>query len=202
MATFTAASFAGVIVTYDVLQNSMVAPDVTAKDLNHGAGVNRLLTNYQTNNYRESNLTDAIADDDYVTFGFQSVDKYDLTNVTFQARSRNRGPQNLVVMASVDNAAFQQVGAQQFLASFVRTQTVDLSSLSGVDDVELRFYLWGEGTSSFTPYFHLSGDGALGTDMIVVNGDLSAVPEPSSCLLLLLISSGLVLRRRRSAENL
>ena len=144
-----------------------------------------------------SDMPDAIANNQFIHFTMtaDNVASYaDLTSLTFDAvRSANNGVIDLAVRSSLDGFASDLTLDSSTIASSstgFTTHTVDLSSadFDSVNSVEFRIYFDNR---------QADGNGGSGTsfDNIIVNGEFTQVPEPSSLLLLGAGVFSLIIRR-------
>ena len=112
----------------------------------------------------------------------------DLTSVTFDYRNATPGGQVrwLAFRTSIDtNLTFSELGGAR---PAVRNGNVDLSGAAyqGLTDTTVEFYWYAGG----------QGSGDIDFDTVVINGDVSPIPEPSSIALLGLASLAAMRRRR------
>jgi hypothetical protein len=189
--------------------------NATTNSFTYNGGTDRVSSWALLNSSASTTFAGAVVNGDYITFSITPGAGYqlDLTSITFQVASgsssttSNRAfylvsesqPANFTsssTVLSTDRTAFGggtiplQAGAGA-IDTVPKDYTVDLTSFTGITTTQyFRFYLQA-GVSQ-----------ALTFDDIVVNGTVSAVPEPSTYASLAgLIALGLVASRRRKHQE-
>lgn len=179
-------------------------PNSTASSIFAGAGVS--MVSSSTGNptpsgaMQNANTTTeafAISGNDYFEFTItpQSGYQMDLTSLSLQYQRNNlSAPTNLFIRSSVDSYGSNLFSDGSLPAGSFETGTLSLSSILSFQDltsaVTFRIYAWGG-----------SGATSLRFDNVTLSGTMSAVPEPSSCLMLVMglavLSRGLRRESRR-----
>jgi hypothetical protein len=124
---------------------------------------------------------------DYFQWGFTSTQPYDLTNLEIAFRSskasgaNNGGPNSADFQISVNGGSFVSFATLTGFQDSTQVSTISLSSFTNVSSATFRLYgLSAENSSGVLDIVNsLSGN----TRGIVVNGTLSAIPEPAAFLL-------------------
>ena len=156
----------------------------------------------------EVNLTNAISANDYLSFsitadspGTLNVDGFSI-DTAVASNSNDRPADQFNVLAQVnggttwlaadalttDQTVTQIQGLREFQSLFI-----DLSgdaTFEQIDSVEFRIFLWGSNGLN-------QNISRLNVDQIVVEGTISAIPEPSSFFVALMSAMILAGRRRR-----
>jgi hypothetical protein len=215
-------SHAATLVSYEFLDNDVTQTTGTAtgSDVSYGsftgggAGGTLGTSSASDSLYVRTSATGAAAADadtlakaitlnNYATFTLTNTtgETVDLTNLTFDIYFTAGGTTNtygLYVMS--DAAAFTAgnelgsvvydttVSAAPATATQITTGLSGLADLATSDTIDFRIY-FVDNIDSVDPIFRV--------DNITVNGDVAAVPEPSSTVLLGLGGLALILRRRK-----
>lgn len=178
-----------------------VAVNLTGNDLVAGAGVDS--TTFATFNYSgwdAQTLSDAVAQDEYFSWGFDVDAGYqvDLTDFDIRFDRSGTGPDDVAIFLwGGDLMSSTQVFSFDFAdtTSGITFTNIDLSGLGSLTGtVEFRLYSWASEANGGT--FDLeSFDFPTDDRSIVVRGDVSLIPSPAAAGLLGL--GGLVAARRR-----
>lgn len=185
-----------------MFEAAIIPTDVTA-----GSGLNPQsgASTYNFNNWdpASTNAVEAIAADDFWTWGFE-VDTLGLVTLdNFQIRldRSGSGPQNFEVLVSVNGDPATSVLAGDVPttgADFTSDSLAGLGLLTGGDAITFTLAAFNSTTTDGTfDIEELDGrDDGIG---FVLNGTAVAVPEPSSLFALGSITSAVCWRRRRRA---
>ena len=193
--------------------DSSVAPNFTAENLaglslTRGPGVNSNLAvvpgAFGAGNWATPSLPDLT--NKYLSFGFEVDPLYyaELSMISFRGESNNEGPRDFAIRSSLDNFGsnlhtFQTLG-DGGPNLHVANVSFDASVLGPVmGEVEFRIYQTSlnSPTASTTSagWFRIRGPG--GGSGFSVGGDITAIPEPGSLMVLGGLSLVALLRRRR-----
>ena len=175
---------------------------VTGLDLNRGTGLSQASGGtYNSRGWTESNIANALLDEDYLEFGFSSSDAYDLTSLDIRYDRSNTGPSNIELLASTDGFLFGSIFSDSAISASGELNSIDLSSFTNITNLTFRLVGWGATTSVGT--FDIENAGSLGGEGIQINGELAviaAVPLPAGLPLMLggLGMLGLARRARKA----
>ena len=138
----------------------------------------------------------AVAAGDYFGFTVNADVGFELglTSLTFDIGRALRGTQDYAVRSNVDGFAENIVFANDVIPlDTLAPQLVDLSGAAyqGLESIELRIYFDDRVNNS-------PSSSATYIDNVQLNGDVTAIPEPSSSIILGLAAALSVLRRRRA----
>ena len=176
------------IVGYTSANGATVSPDaigagVTGNDLVRGAGVSQAGGggSFRSDGWSQSDLADAIANDDYLQWGFTSSLAYNLSDLDIRYGRSGTGPNQIEIQIDT-GSGFSTIFSDSSVVTSGETQLdIDLSSFQGITTATFRLY--GFGASNNNGSFDINNDSLIEGDRgIVVNG--IAVPEPSSVLFL------------------
>ncbi len=183
------------------LAGTGVAAGVSADALLAGDGLT--VRNFSTFNFSgwdplNTSSADALADDEFWTWGFTSSIAYDLTDFSIRLDRSPTGPDDFEIEVAVNGSTdFTSVLSFDFQDSStgVNFLNVDLTGFNSVTDVDFRLTAFNSESNAGTFDLELlpSGNG------IEIVGAVSAIPLPAPALMLL---SGLIglgaLRFRRA----
>lgn len=187
---------------------------LSAAELRLGAGVNPSTTAGQygfkvSSSEEQTTLAEAIANDHYIEFFFTAATGYevDLNSITFLGQSSDSGADDVAFMSSVDGfAAGDEIDSLSGISgstggfdtdsSGFGTGTITLADARYQNLSEITFRLYGWNTSSGSGITYLRS--LTGND-VVLDGTVSAVPEPATFALMAgwLGMVSLMLQRRR-----
>lgn len=193
-------------------QNGTTQPSInglaaTGQDLARGAGINQASGgNFNSNGFSTSSTTlaDAIAADDYLTFGFNvnSGSSIDMTDIIVEMDRSGTGPSTVYLLYDADGGGFdpgdllqtESIPDPGALLTFNTGLPSGLTSGSGL--VEFRFYYSGATSGSGTS--DIEDDLIGGNIGLQLNGSISSIviPEPGTLGIAGLILAGGLLRRR------
>lgn len=184
-----------------------VNPAVAGTNLEAGSGlVAQTFSTFNFNDWDPTNTSyaDAVADDEVFTWGFTVTDALatiDLTTLDIRLDRSGTGPDDFEVRVRVNAGSETTVLTHDYAdtTSGVNFLGVDLSAVTGlgVGDT-VTFTLGAFNAESAAGTFDLETiTFPGGNDSIVVSGDITVIPEPSTAMLL---GAGLAAlgRRRRS----
>ncbi|MEP2776267.1 MAG: PEP-CTERM sorting domain-containing protein [Luteolibacter sp.] len=141
-----------------------------------------------------ANMDAAVAADQYFTFTVTADGGYslDLQNLTFDINHGARGATDYAIRSSVDGFTANIVYASPGITGTSTGQDIDLSAVdfNSLSSVEFRIYLDNRINNN-------SGGASNVLDNVILNGDVNAVPEPSSLAMLLGGMGVLMFGRRR-----
>lgn len=166
----------------------------------------------------EANAINAVAGNDFISFGFTVADGYSvsLSSIDLSYRRRTLGPNGGVWQYAVNNGAFNDIAAASFtnssnagitLPPLALTGISDLQGLSAGTSVSFRLALFGATSSTLTGGYWTVFDVANTTAAdLALNGTVTApfdergsvAPEPTTVALLTLGTLTLFQRRRRA----
>lgn len=148
-------------------------------------------------NSREWSLSNAVnlSSNKYIQWGWSaSTQSVDLTDLEIQYDRSGSGPTQLAIAISVDGGSFQTIFTDADVFIGDETHTIDLTTFDEVESATFRLFGFdaasGEGTLDIE---EIEAGGRRG---IIVRGELSAVPEPTSSLVLLVGLLAAQFRRR------
>lgn len=179
---------------------------VSPENLNAGSGID--VQAFSTFNFSgwdidNTSYADALADDEVWTWGFSVTDplaSIDLTTMDIRLDRSGTGPDDFEIRATVNSASETTILAYDFndSSSGVNFLGVDLSALSGLTQGDVvEFTLAAFNAESAAGTFDLETITFPGNDGIVIQGDITVIPEPSTALLIGLGLAGLGVRSRR-----
>lgn len=184
---------AGLVIGYDIVQGDSLSaingPGVTGLDLTRGGGA----TNADGGSDFASGNWDSNA---YLQFGFSSTLPFDLTSLQFDL-SANGTLDNFRVEYSLDNFATSGTAAGPFGVGLVNADLTTISDLSGVTAATFRIFS-GAGVGDTVIINDLDPGPFSGNANIDFVLEGTAVPEPTSGLLVAVLGTGIALRRRRA----
>ena len=157
---------------------------VTPLQLSRGAGV----TPNQGIAFNSSNWSTAstlnLASNKYIQWGWStSSQALDLSSMTLQYDRSDNGPKKLAIALSIDGGVFQSIFTDEEVFIGDETHTISLSSFRSVTNATFRLFGFDAGAAGGTldiERFTADPDPSRG---IVVRGDITSVPEPSSIIL-------------------
>lgn len=176
---------------------------VTGFDLERGAGLTQNNgSTYNSRGWTETTIGNALLDEDYLEFGFSSVDAYDLATLDIRYDRSGSGPSNIEILASTDGVLFGSIFSDSAIRPNGEFNSIDLSSFANITNLTLRLVGWGANSGAGT--FDIENAGSLGGEGIQINGErtiIAAIPLPAG-LPLMLGGLGLfgVLRHRRKTS--
>jgi hypothetical protein len=172
---------------------------VTGFDLSRGAGITQNVSGftYNSKGWTENNLADAMAADDFLQFGFTSVNSYNLSSLDIRYDRSGTGPMQIDLWASADGGAFSSIYTDASIGLNGENNTIDLSAFAGVSSLTFQLFGWSAGNQGT---FDIENAASFGGNGIRINGALAPVPLPAG-LPMLLGALGLMgyLRRRKAA---
>lgn len=184
---FAAPAHAVTIAAYDTVNAATIAADltpadVTGADLTRGAGVNQA---GNANQFRSRNwtvggsVTDAMANNDYLEWGFSSTSTYELDTLSLRYDRNDNGPQSIAIFASYDGGVFTQIYLDNSVSTTVNTANIDLLD-ANVDSATFRLFGWGASANNGRFWLRQNGVGPSNDYGIALSGDVVAsVPLPA-----------------------
>ncbi len=167
---------------------------VTPLQLSRGAGVtpNPGIT-FNSNNWSTVNVVN-LSSNKYIQWGWSaSSQALDLTSMTMQYDRSSTGPAQLTIAVSINGGGFQSIFTDTSVSPGDDTNTISLTSFRSVNSATFRLFGFDASAAGGTldiERFTTAPDPSRG---IVVRGDITAVPEPSSFILMTaLLMFGLV----------
>lgn len=201
------ASSGALLLGYDTVAGSSitptsVVPNVLGIDLTRGSGIEVATgDSFNSREWTENGGLDAaIAGNDFLQFGISAGSGFALSNVVadFFGDRSTAGPSAIEVFASFDGFATTgtrvlgptDVGGNGSLQSTMPTAGSNIETIT--------FRLYGYDATSSLGTFDIEPNRATSDFGLTISGDLVAVPEPTSNILLGAICSlGLLHRRRK-----
>lgn len=172
------------IVAYLPGSGSSVSPTIEATGVSgdalaRGAGINlNVGGDFNSNGWNSTNSADAIANDEFLTWGFAAVNAFDLTTLEIRYDRSNTGPTALVIDLAVNGGSFQTVFTDPDSVSITGEEnTVDLTAfgLTGVTCATFRLAAFGASSTAGT--FDIENTVTFdGTNGLVVSGTVVPVP--------------------------
>lgn len=181
---------------------------VTADNLEAGPGID--VNNFSTFNFgnwdpANTSFADAVADDEFWTFGFDALTDISLTTMDIRLDRSSTGPDDFEIRATVNGANEVSILTHDYNDSGagVNFLDVDLSvigALSAGDSVE--FVLAAFNAESTAGTFDLETiTFPDGTDGITINGEISAIPVPAAAWLFGSALCGLTIVRKKNSQS-
>lgn len=202
---------ASLVVEYDGLAGAFQAPingvGATGINLTRGAGIDAASGgNFNSNNFSSATLAEAVASDEYLSFGF-SVDsglQLNMTDIQVELDRSGTGPDTVYLLYDADSNGFDAGDLIESMAipdpgsvlTFNSGLPPGLDASDGT--VEFRFYYSGAtnpaGTSDIED--DLIG-GTTGSVGLQLNGAFTVIPEPTTALIVVVVAGCALIRRRR-----
>ena len=185
----TSASQAAIVLDYISIPstaNATIAPNttgtgVTGANLMTGGGLTA--NNGSTYNWRAWDGTDvatALAAGDFFEWGFTSTSAYNLDDLDIRYDRSGNGPQDVDIQLSINGGAFTSIHSATGISPGGNTVAdIDLTSFDDVTSATFRLFAFNATNGNGTFDVENAFNGAA----IVVNGTLSAVPEPASLVM-------------------
>ncbi|MEP5760443.1 MAG: VPLPA-CTERM sorting domain-containing protein [Litoreibacter sp.] len=180
---------------------------VASAEISRGSGLTARLGSsltFNSNNWSiGGSQADASAAGDFLSWDFVSSVGYDLTSLAFGYDRSATGPVSIALDIILRDDFTNEITSQEQIFADVsvasnstETAFIDLSAFDAITNAEFRLFGWGATGSSGT--FDIENRASLGTNGIVISGEVSAVPLPAS-LPLLAGAFGLLAWGRRRA---
>ncbi len=179
--------------------NAAESQFVTALQLSRGAG----LTANQGVAFNSSNwsteTTVNLNSNKYLQWGWSASSQLlDLNSMTLQYDRSNTGPTKLAIAVSINGGVFQSIFSDDDVFVGDETHTISLSNFRSVTSATFRLFAFNAPVTTGTldiERFTTDPDPSRG---IVVRGDITAVPEPGSFIMVAaLMVLGLVATLRK-----
>lgn len=151
----------------------------------------------------------AIANGDYIEWGFTSPTAFDLDDFDIRYDRSPAGPSSLRIDFNPNNSGFITVFSDASVSDAGENVLgVSLSTFDNISNGVFRLYAWGASASTGT--FDFENAAAIGTNLggtpvsFELNGTITAVPEPSSMALLSVVGGVAAVwkLRRRGKKSL
>ncbi len=154
---------------------------------------------FNNGNSNPSTLANAIAGNDFIQFIVSPTagNQFTVTSFDFIWDRSGTGPSSVALFSSVDSFT-NSLGTLTNLAG--STTTFRSISISGISNVSTSttFRLYGFGATATAGTGGFDHSNSATTNNVILNGSISAVPEPTSMVLVGLIGvAGAVVRTRR-----
>ncbi len=164
--------------------NAAESQFVTPLQLSRGAGVNpNQGITFNSNNWSTASTVD-LSSDKYIQWGWSgSTQSLDLSSMTLQYDRSNSGPTRLAIAVSINGGLFSSIFTDNSVFVGDDTNAISLASFRSVNSATFRLFGFNASSTSGTldiERFTTDPDPSRG---IVVRGDITAVPEPSSFIL-------------------
>jgi len=188
-------------------------PNVTATDITTGPRITNLATGATFDNWLETSLADALANDDFVTWSVSAKPGFRINNPAMSvgigsegadSRETRFGPRDLVLQAAFDGGAFQTIftGRPFRLSGYSVRTNLGLTFPASVKTMNFRVVAWNAKGRSGSLFFEnrVVGPGQI-LPAIDVRGTLepvpAVVPSPASGALMLAFALPFVLHAKR-----
>lgn len=132
---------------------------------------------------------DAVLNGDYIEWSFTSTSSYNLDDFDLRYDRSPSGPSSLRVDFNANNSGFTTVLRDAAISDAGENAIgISMSSFDGITSGTFRLYAWG--ATNTTGTFDFENASAIGVNQLSnpvsfeLNATLTAVPEPSSMLLL------------------
>lgn len=165
--------------------NATESQRVTPLQLSRGAGVtpNQGVA-FNSSNWSTASTVD-LNSNKYIQWGWSaSTQPLDLTSMTLQYDRSGSGPTRLAIAVSVNGSSFQNIFTDIDVLVGDETHTIALSSFRSVNSATFRLFGFNAGNVGGTLDIERFNSDPEPSRGIVVRGDLTAVPEPGSLLML------------------
>ena len=187
-----------------VFTNTTSAAGITSNSttLSLGSGVTPSATanTFGGTTFTANNLSGAVSSNDYLSWTIQADpgNLITITNVSWNFQRTTTGGSNLTLVSSYDGFTTDVFGLTNFTgAAGGGDANFAVTTISGSNSVEFRIYAYNAADSAGVDRFR----NLAGNDL-VVQGTITAIPEPAS---MLLFGTGVgvlgLIRRRRHAAN-
>lgn len=196
--------------TNPTLAPSSAAAEITASDFSAGSGISAATGGtFNFNDWDPTNTSfaEAVADNEFFTFGFTVTDNVivQLSDFDIRLDRSGTGPDDFEIQVSVNGGSGTSVLSFDFMDStngvdFIGTSLAAIPSLVQGDSVVFTIAAFNAESTAGT--FDLESIDFGGSDprSVRVNGSITVVPEPGT-LLFLGASSVLVILQRRRTER-
>ena len=177
------------------------APGVTALDLARGPGVTPASgIAFNSSGWSTSSNVN-IGSGDYISWGWSSSPAYDLEALFIEYDVSDSGPRQLVITAQFNDDAPLTVFTDASISVGDEELELDLTAFDAITSAEFRLFGFDAGSAGGTldieRYDLDPNDFAPFPDRgIILTGDLTAVPEPTSLLAMAVLGSAWTIRRR------
>ena len=201
----TALSYSATLVGYDTVAGTTVTPvelepNVLGINLTRGSGISAAPGGtFNSNAWNDSStLAEAITNEDYLEFGLILTPGFQASNLSagfFGDRSAT-GPSSIEVFFSTDNFTTQTSvlsATDVGITGSIQDTAAIATSLTG----EVRFRIYGYGGSNTSGTFDIEDNTINDTFGLVINGNISFIPEPSTSTLIGLAALFTINRRKR-----
>jgi hypothetical protein len=184
---FAAPSYAVTMSAYDTVNGTAISAGingagVTSADLVRGAGVTEV---GNANHFRSrdwtvgGNVATAMANNDYLEWGFSSTSTYNLDTLSIRYNRNNNGPTSVAIFASYDGGAFSQIFLDSSVDTSAETNAINLGGVA-VDGATFRLFGWGANRANGRFLVRQNGVGPGNDYGIALTGDIAVVPLPAS----------------------
>lgn len=190
--------------TPDALVPSELAPPLTPFNLRRGSGLSMATgTTFNSKHWSEDSMIDAIAAEDYLTWGFRSDSPFQLEQLSLRYDRSASGPQQIAVQLSRDDDAFETVWTDLEVAdNSTDFHEIELSMWPPSTSVWFRMVGWN--AAGLTGTFDIENYQITPVRAIAVTGTFptSPVPEPATAQAWGLVAIGCLILRIWHVRNL
>jgi len=206
LAFFASSASAATIVAYDTVNSAgsiagqELGLGITAADLTRGSG---LVYNSAGGDYNSRNWTEggdeatAIANGDFLEWGFTSTIAYDLTGMDIHYDRSPTGAMAISILASINGGAFTSIFGDSDISTTGETNMLTLMA-TNVTSAVFRLAGWSATGSSGTFDIETDEVGPNGAYGLAITGEISPVPLPASLAFLMAGIGALGVARRRA----
>jgi len=203
---FAGAASAATIVAYDTVNSAgniageELGTGVTANDLTRGAGLvfNSAGGDYNSRNWTQGgDLATAIANEDFLEWGFTSTLGYDLTSMSLHYDRSTTGAMDIAILASINGGAFTSIFTDSSISASGETNILSLMA-TNVTSAVFRLAGWSATNPLGTFDIETNEVGPGNAYGLVIEGNLTPVPLPTGLALMLTAFGAFGVARRRA----
>ena len=197
-------SYSAVLVGYNTISATSITPinietEINGLDLSRGNGISEATgASFNSNSWNSTSQPEASINNEYLEFGLVINSGFQVANLSaeFFGDRSNTGPNSIEVFFSTDGFLTETSVLNDIdvgISGSTQNTIPIISNLTGT----IEFRIYGYGATSTSGTFDLEPLRIDNTYGLTLNGDISAIPEPSSTTLLISIGITLTCRRKR-----